>query len=109
MGDTTKGRLHVSKFPHSSNDQSRSDSEKWRDWDGLLQSAFGEQHPLVVAQYSFKCDPKKTYFGLPWHKMLNVDELDAEKEAALHTPAAWGDKTVPSMIQARSPLLDISK
>jgi hypothetical protein len=83
MADSQKGRLHVSKFPHSSTDQSR--SEKWRDWDGLLQSAFGELHPLLAAQYSFKCDPTKDYFGLPWHKMLNVEKLDADKEVALHT------------------------
>ena len=82
MSDTTKGRLYVSKFPHSSNDQSR--SEKWRDWDGLLQSAFGEQHPFLAVQYSVKCDAEQAYFGLPWHPMLKVDQLDTKEEIALH-------------------------
>ncbi len=82
MGDNKSSRLHVSKFPHSS-DESRAD--KWREWDALLHTAFGEIHPLLANQFNHKCDPEETFFGMPWHPMLHVDSLTEEQEVKLQT------------------------
>ena len=52
--------IRVSAFPHNGT-QPR--AEKWRDWVQQLETAFGEQFPLLASQISHKPVPADNFLG----------------------------------------------
>lgn len=74
-------RIRVSAFPHNGT-QPR--AEKWRDWVQQLETAFGEQFPLLACQLSHKPNPAEDFWGMPFHSLHDLEVmLDEEKEKLL--------------------------